>query len=71
MVTKKRISPFRDLDRLQVNGELCIETVGHFGHWFKRAVGPATTLTAGVNRRSLDSISCSRAAFNSPDGRPR
>ncbi len=54
------------LERLHVVGEMWVEQVQHFGRWFRRAAGRATTLSqaaAQQGRRWLQGISHSREAF--------
>ena len=43
-----RLSPI--LDRLGLNGECWLETVRHFGRWFKRAAGGRDSLAAAAMR---------------------
>jgi hypothetical protein len=43
-----RLSPI--LDRLGLNGECWLETVRHFGRWFKRAAGGRESLAAAAMR---------------------
>jgi hypothetical protein len=52
--------------RLQLSGETWLDTVRHFGRWFRRAAGRPDTLAAEAARRGrhwLGGISHSRAAF--------
>ena len=54
------------LERLHVAGDVWVEQVKHFGRWFRRAVGRASTLSEAAaqrGRRWLHGISHSRAAF--------
>jgi REP element-mobilizing transposase RayT len=53
-------------DRLQLSRETWVETVQHFGRWFRRAAGRPSSLAAEAARRSrrwLAGISHSREAF--------
>jgi hypothetical protein len=54
------------LDRLHVVGDAWVDQVQHFGRWFRRAVGRASTLTQAAAQRGnrwLQGISHSREAF--------
>ena len=54
------------LKRLHVVGDAWLDQVQHFGRWFRRAVGRATTLAdaaAQRGRRWLHGIARSRQAF--------
>jgi hypothetical protein len=53
-------------DRLQLSRETWVETVQHFGRWFRRAAGRPASLAAEAARRGrrwLAGISHSREAF--------
>jgi hypothetical protein len=53
-------------DRLQLSRETWVETVQHFGRWFRRAAGRPASLAAEATRRGrrwLAGISHSREAF--------
>lgn len=54
------------LERLHVVGEAWVDQVQHFGRWFRRAVGRASTLSEAAvqrGRRWLQGIGHSREAF--------
>ena len=54
------------LDRLQIHGELWVDTVLHFGRWFRRAAGRSSSLldeAARHGRRWLHGTAASRTAF--------
>jgi len=54
------------LERLALNGDGWLETVRHFGWWFKRAVGCADFLTAAAlrtGRRWFQGQRAARIAF--------
>jgi REP element-mobilizing transposase RayT len=54
------------LERLHVVGEAWVDQVKHFGRWFRRAVGRASTLSTAAAQRGnrwLQGVSHSRAAF--------
>jgi hypothetical protein len=50
-------------DRLQLSRDTWVETVGHFGRWFRRAAGRLAAEAARRGRRWLAGISHSREAF--------
>jgi hypothetical protein len=59
-----KLSPI--LDRLGLNGECWLETVRHFGRWFKRAAGGRESLAAAAmrcSRRWFQGQSAARIAF--------
>ncbi len=47
----KRLAPI--LDRLQVSGELWVETVKNFGRWFRRVAGRKESLAKEAERRDV------------------
>jgi REP element-mobilizing transposase RayT len=54
------------LERLHVAGDAWVDQVQHFGRWFRRAVGRASTLSEAASQRGrqwLQGISKSRTAF--------
>jgi hypothetical protein len=59
-----RLSPI--LERLGLNGDSWLETVRHFGRWFKQAVGRGASLAAMAlrsGRRWLQGQRAARIAF--------
>ncbi len=56
----------QDLNRLGLNGECWLETVSHFGRWFKRAAGGRESLASAAlrcGRRWFQGQAAARVAF--------